>query len=186
LSLPQILKRAQTHVQRGQIDAALKLYKGLLLTFPNHPQVNTELGVLSLHHRPPQDAIKPLEKAVAALPLAFELWVCLLVAHQRCGNLHRAREVLADMRQKGFPEAELREFEQELNEPPPERVEAIERLIVQQSYVSAEIAARLLIDDYPDHPKGLQILGAVLQECGKLQGLGTTAQDEQALKGLKA
>jgi pentatricopeptide repeat protein len=163
LSLSQILKRAQTHVQRGQIDAALKLYKGLLLSFPNHPQVNTELGVLSLHHRPPQEAIKPLEKAVSALPLAFELWVCLLVAHQKCGNLHRAREVLADMRQKGFPEKELQGYEQELSEPPPERLEAIEKLIAQQNYVSAEIAARMLMEDFPEHAAGGDLLQLVLK-----------------------
>ena len=162
MSLPQILKRAQAHVQHGQIDAALKLYKGLLLSFPNHPQVNTELGVLSLHHRPPQEAIKPLEKAVSALPLAFELWVCLLVAHQKCGNLHRAREVLAEMRQKGFPEKELKGFEIELSEPPPERLEAIENLIAQQNYVSAEIAARLLMEDFPEHAAGEILLQRVL------------------------
>jgi predicted Zn-dependent protease len=124
LSLTLILKRAQTHVQRGQIDAALKLYRGLLVSVPNHPQVNTELGVLSLHHRPPQEAIKPLEKAALAQPNAQQIWVCLLVAHQRCGNLVKAREVLASMKMKGFPEKELAVFEQELNEPPPDRLEA--------------------------------------------------------------
>jgi predicted Zn-dependent protease len=75
------MTRARACVQRGQIDAALKLYKGLLLTFPNNPQVNTELGVLSLHHRPPEEAIKPLEKAVSAWPLAFELWVFFKISN---------------------------------------------------------------------------------------------------------
>jgi len=149
LTLPQILNRAQSHVKRGQIDAALKLYKGLLLTFPNHPQVNTELGVLTLHHRPPQEAIKPLEKAVSALPLAFQLWVCLLVAHQRCGNLHRAKEVLVEMKQKGFPEEELKVFEQELSEPPREDIETLEQMLAQQQWVNAEIAARMMVNDYP-------------------------------------
>ena len=88
--------------------------------------------------------------------------MCLLVAHQRCGNLHRAREVLADMRQKGFPEAELKDFEQELNEPPSERLEAIEKLITQQSYVSAEIAVRLLMEDFPEHAAGDKLLQRVL------------------------
>jgi pentatricopeptide repeat protein len=149
LSLAQILQRAQTHVKRSQINAALKLYKGLLVTVPNHPQVNTELGVLLLHHRPPQDAIKPLEKAVTALPLAFELWMCLLVAHQRCGHLHKAREVLASMRQKGFPEKELAQFEQELNEPPSEDLETLEQMLAKQQWVNAEIAARMMVNDYP-------------------------------------
>jgi hypothetical protein len=149
LSLAQILQRAQTHVKRNQINAALKLYKGLLVTVPNHPQVNTELGVLLLHHRPPQEAIKPLEKAVTALPLAFELWMCLLVANQRCGHLHKAREVLASMRQKGFPEKELAQFEQELNEPPSEDLETLEQMLAKQQWVNAEIAARMMVNDYP-------------------------------------
>jgi pentatricopeptide repeat protein len=162
LSLAQILNRAQSHVKRGQIDAALKLYKDLLLTFPNHHQVNTELGVLTLHHRTPQEAIKPLEKAVSALPLAFQLWVCLLVAHQRCGNLHRARQVLVEMKQKGFPEDELKVFEQELSEPAQERLEAVEKLIAQKNYVSAEIATRLLVEDFPEHAAGDKLLQRVL------------------------
>ena len=149
MSLAQILQRAQTHVKRGQIDAALKLYKGLLVTVPNHPQVNTELGVLLLHHRPPQEAIKPLEKAVTALPLAFELWLCLLVANQRCGNLLKSREVLASMRQKGFDESKLKGIEQELKEPPREDLETLEQMLAQQQWVNAEIAARMMVNDYP-------------------------------------
>jgi Tfp pilus assembly protein PilF len=149
LSLAQILQRAKTHVKRGQIVAALKIYKGLLVTFPNHPQVNTELGVLLLHHRPPQEAIKPLEKAVTALPLALELWLCLLVANQRCGNLKRAREVLAHMYSKGFEPSSLAQFEQELNEPPHEDLETLEQMLAQQQWVNAEIAARMMVNDYP-------------------------------------
>ena len=70
--------------------------------------------------------------------------------------------MLARMRQKGFPEKELAVFEQELNEPPPERLEAIEKLITQQSYVSAEIAARLLVEDFPEHAAGDKLLQRVL------------------------
>jgi pentatricopeptide repeat protein len=162
LSLALILRRAQSHVQRGQIDAALKLYKGLLVSVPNHPQVNTELGVLSLHHRPPQEAIKPLEKAALAQPHAQQIWVCLLVAHQRCGNLVKAREVLASMRQKGFSEKELAVFEQELNEPPPDRLASVRRLLEQNNLLSAEIAARLLVEDFPSNAEAGQLLQEVL------------------------
>ena len=132
------------------------------MTVPNHPQVNTELGVLLLHHRPPQEAIKPLEKAVTALPLAFELWMCLLVAHQRCGHLQKAREILASMRQKGFPEKELAQFEQELNEPPREDLETLEQMLAQQQWVNAEIAARMMVNDYPASATAQSCLERVL------------------------
>ena len=106
-------------MQRGQIEAALKLYKGLLVTVSNHPQVNGELGMLYLQHRTPQEAIKPLEKAAAALPQAEKIWICLLVAHHRCGNHTRVKELLATMRQSGFDEDALNKIEQDLNRLPP-------------------------------------------------------------------
>lgn len=164
MSIQLILKRAQSQVQRGQIDASIKIYKGLLVSFPTHPQVNTELGVLLLHHRAPEDAVKPLEKAVAAFPNILKLWICLLVAHQKCGNLVKARNVLADMRQRGFPEAQLSIYEKELLEPPSDRLASIQALIDKENYVSAEIAARLLMSDYPNHPAGLELLHLVLEK----------------------
>ena len=94
-------------MQRGQIEAALKVYKGSLVTVPNHPQVNAELGMLCLQHRPPQEAIKPLEKAALALPQAARVWVCLLVAQHRCGHPTRAKAPLAILRPSGFDEDEL-------------------------------------------------------------------------------
>ena len=167
MTLPQILNRARSHVQRGQIVAALKLYKGLLVTVPNHPQVNAELGVLLLHHRPPQDAVIPLEKAIKTQPNFFDLWVCLFVAHQRCGNLVKARDVLASMRQKGFPEKELAGFEQELSEPPPDRLASVHKLLEQHDFLSAEIAARLLVEDFPEHAGAGVLLQEVLNRAGR-------------------
>ena len=53
------------------------------------------------------------------------------------------------MRQKGFPEKELAQFEQELNEPPREDLATLEQMLAQQQWVNAEIAARMMVNDYP-------------------------------------
>ncbi len=66
------------------------------------------------------------------------------------------------MRQKGFPEEELKVFEQELSEPPPDRLVAIEGLIEQKNYVSAEIAARLVMKDFRKHAAGARLLQRVM------------------------
>ncbi len=66
------------------------------------------------------------------------------------------------MKQKGFPEDELKVFEQELSEPAQERLEAVEKLIAQKNYVSAEIATRLLVEDFPEHAAGDKLLQRVL------------------------
>ena len=64
------------------------------------------------------------------------------------------------MRQKGFPENELAKLEQELKEPPTYRIEAVRGLIEKQDVVGAEIAARMLVEDYPDY----EAAGLLLQE----------------------
>ncbi len=154
-------------MQRGQIETALKLYRGLLVTVPNHPQVNGDLGMLCLQHRTPQEAIKPLEKAALALPQAEKVWICLLVAHHRCGNHRRVKELLAIMRQSGFDEEELNKIERDLNRLPPDRVAAIKELIERHDHMSAEIAVRLLVADFPGHAGAEVLLQEVLAQALK-------------------
>jgi hypothetical protein len=73
-------------------------------------------------------AIKPLEKAASALPKAEKVWICLLVAHYRCGNHSRVKEVLAIMRQRGFDEQELHKIEHDLTQPPQTELRRCESL----------------------------------------------------------
>ena len=161
LSLQQTLIKARTCVQRGQVDAAVKLYRGLLVSMPHHPQINLELGVLMLERCSPQQAIPHLSKAVAGLPAAMP-YVCLLMAHQRCGDLARARDVLAQMQAQGFDAAQLAVYEQELNEPMPEAVQALVQLIDSGNRISAEIAARMMVQDYPSSATAKDCLARVM------------------------
>ncbi len=163
MSLYKTLIRARACVQRGQVDAAIKLYRGLLVSMAHHPQINTELGVLLLTRRSPQQAIPHLQKAVSALPSAFDGWVCLMVAHQRSGDVHAARAVLADMHTQGFAAAQLAHYEQELSEPPPEHLHALEQMLSQQQWVNAEIAARMMVNDYPSSATAQDCLQQVLR-----------------------
>ncbi len=163
MSLNQTLTRARACVQRGQVDAAIKLYRGLLVSMSHHPQINTELGVLLLQHRRPQDAVAFLNKAVTAAPAAFEPWVFLVIAHQRCGDLLRARLVLAQMQAQGFDATRLAVYEQELNEPTPEAVRALAQLIDSGNQVSAEIAARMMVSDYPSSATARDFLNRAME-----------------------
>ena len=150
-------------MQRGQVDAAIKLYRGLLVSMAQNPQINTELGVLLLTRRSPQQAIPHLQKAVSAQPSAFDGWVCLMVAHQRSGDVHAARAVLADMHTQGFAAAQLAQYEQELNDPP-EDLQALEQMLGQQQWVNAEIAARMMVNGYPDSATAQDCLQRVLRQ----------------------
>jgi hypothetical protein len=54
------------------------------------------------------------------------------------------------MHTQGFAAAQLAQYEQELNEPPPEDLQALEQMLGQQQWINAEIAARMMVNDYPD------------------------------------
>lgn len=146
----------------GQVDAAIKLYRELLVSVAHHPQINTELGLLLLKRRTAQEAIPYLSKAVVALPASMEPWVCLVIAHQRCGDLVSAHEVLAQMHAQGFDAAVLAVYEQELNEPTPEALQALAELIESGNRISAEIAARMMVQDYPSSATAKDCLALVM------------------------
>ena len=89
------------------------------------------------------------------------------------------------MRQKGFHESELAKFEQELSVPPKDRLDAIEKLIAQKNFVSAEIAARLLLEDFPGNEVAEQLLQEVIGEWeeGTFLALGIFSVTEAGALG---
>jgi hypothetical protein len=67
------------------------------------------------------------------------------------------------MHAQGFAAAQLAHYEQELSEPPPEDLQALEQMLSQQQWVNAEIAARMMVNDYPDSATAQGCLQRVLR-----------------------
>jgi hypothetical protein len=72
------------------------------------------------------------------------------------------------MHTQGFAAAQLAVYEQELHEPPPEDLHALEQMLSQQQWVNAEIAARMMVNDYPDSATAQGCLQRVLRRCEAL------------------
>ena len=163
MSINLTLAKARQLVQSGQYDAAIKLYRGLLRLTPKHPLVNSLLGALLIQIDKPDQAVKPLEIAFALAPEHPENWVRLLIAHHRGGDIHRARELLELGASLGVPEERLAVFRKDLSEPPETSVSAVEKLIESGNRISAEIAARMMVQDYPSSSTAKACLTQVLQ-----------------------
>ena len=67
------------------------------------------------------------------------------------------------MHVQGFDAARLAVYEQELNEPTPEAVQALVQLIDSGNRISAEIAARMMVLDYPSSATARECLARVLE-----------------------
>ena len=74
-SLAQTLQHARALEQRGKAEAAIKLYRGLLVLLPSHPLVHARLGGLLLRCGRPAQAIASLEQALQAEPAVMGHWV---------------------------------------------------------------------------------------------------------------
>ena len=162
MSKAQPLVKARQHVQAGQYDAAIKLYRGLLRLTPRQAQINSLLGAVLIQVGQHEAAAEVLEVAFAGEPQNPEHWVRLLVAHHRAGHVQRARELLPQGAAMGIPAEHIERFRQDLSEPPPKSVAAIEKLSEVGSWVSAEIAARLLVSDYPESAAAQACLDRVM------------------------
>jgi hypothetical protein len=66
------------------------------------------------------------------------------------------------MHTQGFAAVQLAQYEQELYEPPPEDLQALEQMLSQQQWVNAEIAARMMVNDYPSSETAKDCLARVM------------------------
>lgn len=162
MSIDKTLLKARQHVQCGQYDAAIKLYRGLLRLTPRQPQINSLLGAVLLQTGQSESAVEVLEVAFASEPANAEHWVRLLIAHHRGGDIHRARELVELGASMGVPEDKLAIFRKDLSEPPERSLQALDKMIASSKRLSAEIAARLLVTDYPDSTAAQACLNKVL------------------------
>lgn len=160
------LLKAQGLVKRGQFDAAIKLYRGLLRLNPLSAHVNSLLGELLIHRGLNEQAAQVLEVAYKTAPQEEEHWIRLLAAQHRAGNLARCRELLL-LGEGLIPKEQLAMFAHGISQPPANRVNALMGLFQKKNYVSAEISARMFIEDFPEHAFGWAMLRDVLKATGR-------------------
>ena len=62
-------------------------------------------------------------------------------------------------------------FEQEFNEQPSDRLASVQNLLEQHDHMSAEIAARQLVEDFPEHAGAGVLLQEVLARVANSKAL---------------
>lgn len=165
MSIQQTLHKARQHLQSGNYESAIKLYRGLLRLAPRHPQINGLLGMLLLQTGRPEQAIRPSELAYAGEQSNAENWIRLMAVYHRSGRVTQARALLAKGVEIAVPQDLIERIRFSLNEPPPEALAAIGGLMKNGNCVGAEIAARMMVADYPDSQVAKECLGHVVEIC---------------------
>jgi tetratricopeptide (TPR) repeat protein len=102
LTIDQKLQQAITHHQVGELQDAEHLYRTILQTQPNHPDVNYNLGVLTVQMQQPAASLPYFEAALKANPGSNQYWLSYIDALIHADLTDLARQVLAMARQFGL------------------------------------------------------------------------------------
>jgi len=96
------LQQAATHHQAGELQEAEKLYRAILQTHPNHPEVNHNMGVLAVQMKQPAAGLPYFMAALDADPAHGQYWLNYIDALFQAGQLEDARQILALAQRQGL------------------------------------------------------------------------------------
>lgn len=141
----------------------------VLKHLPLHTQANSRLGMLLMQSGKFEQASSYLHTACQAQPKVRFHWLRLLAAHQQAGNIQQAKQVLEQAAQYQWSPEVMEQLAKVAFEPTAQRQQwLLAKYQTGQDLLTVEIAAQFFIDDYPEHPLGWQILGALLHDTGRL------------------
>ena len=166
--LQHALHHALMHHKAGRIAVAVACYQRILTALPLHAEANTHLGALLLQQGHAKRAIPYLKAVRQRQPPLVQHWLRLLRALQLIGDDTHAAQMLEAAVQFNLPPSELERLSRNLNDPPEQRQLALLQLYQRGNHVSTEIGAYMFIENFPAHPLGWQVLGAVQHDTGQL------------------
>lgn len=170
IALTYTLRQVDIHIQQGRNQQAAQLLTKVLRLLPKHPQGNSRLGTLLMQAGQTEDAIRHFQTACESQPKVIFHRLRLLSAYQQTGDVRKAQQVLEQAAQQQWPAQVMEQLAKVAMEPPGQRQHGLLTMhLSSKDLLTTEIAARLFIDDYPDHPLGWQILGALLYNSGKFE-----------------
>ena len=102
LSLEQALQKGIEAHQAGQIQEADYCYREILKTHPTHPEVNHNMGVLSVELGKVQEALMFFKRALKTKPLEVQFWLSHIHALIKLEKLFDAKNLLDQAKGKGF------------------------------------------------------------------------------------
>lgn len=108
-------------------------------------------------------SVELLEVALTAAPAKPKYSTRLLVAHQRAGRVQPARELIEHGLNPAFLTSTLTNSDKTFTSHERSHMRALNPLIENGKHVSAEIAARLMVKDYPDSAAVKSLMHRVLR-----------------------
>ena len=174
LTVDEALQRGIAAHKEGKLEAAELFYRSILQVHPNHPDANHNLGALAMSVGKEQDALLFFKLALEANPSIEQFWLSYATALIESGHLDEARQALADATLNGIATKKLRILSDQIQltrtriVPSHEQQEKLLACYENRRFDEAETLARSMINEFPRHPFGWRVLGAVLRQTNNI------------------
>ena len=174
LTLYEALKRGVEAQQAGDIQAADKFYTAILNAQPTHPDANHNMGILAVGIGKLEEAIPFLKAAIKANPTVEQFWISYIGTLIEQQQFADAKQAIFNAMKAGVVSEKINALVAELNLladekiPPQARVKRLSEYYKTGNYGDAEKLAISITQEFPKYQLGWKVLGAILQQTGRI------------------
>ncbi len=153
--------------KEGKLQEAEGIYRAILQSQPLNPDANHNLGVLAVSVNKADAALPLFKTALAANSKIEQFWLSYIDALIKVKQTELAKQVIEQAKKHGLKEERLNAFKMLLK---PTAAELNKLLLVYQNkqFDEAEKLAKSLSQRFPKHPFSWLILGALLEQTGRI------------------
>ena len=188
LTTEETLAKGVTAHREGDLQEAERLYRAILQSQPAHPEANHNMGILATTAGQNSEAMLFFKKAVEAKPDFLQYWISYTLVLIELRQSEDAGKALLEARKKGLDDSSFQELNSRIlglsnsEEKPklatktgnadsatPSQEQLSKLLEHYQSgrFNDAENLAQSMTDEFPRHPFGWKVLGALFGQSGR-------------------
>ena len=194
LTADQMLQQGVTAHNAGNLQEAGRLYRAILQSQPTHPDANHNLGLIAVSMNQSAVALPLFKLALEANPKIEQFWLSYIDALIKDNQIKDAKRAIKKAKKKGFDSEKLEALW--LQSIAPADVTSLSRNLLEHfqngRYGDAEKLAISLTQEFPKHPFGWKVLGAVLKQTNRIseslvpsqKAVEITPQDAEAHNNL--
>jgi len=195
LTIEQALQQGVTAHKEGKLQDAERLYRAILQSQPAHPDANHNLGVIAVSVDKADAALPLFKVALEANPKIEQFWLSYIDALIKEKQFENAKQVFEQAKTQGVSEEKLNVLETQLtptaqvnepklpeqkkrkkatkqnlkaNNPSHEQLNSLLEYYQNGQISDAEKLAVSITQEFPKHPFGWKVLGAVLKQTGRI------------------
>ena len=178
LTIDQALQQGVAAHKEGKLEDAERLYRAILQSQPTHPVANHNLGVLAVGVGKVAAALPYFKAAVSSNSNQNQFWLSYIDALIKLNQFDTAKQVIEEGKKQGVDgeilsplETQILTISQQVSSagsiPTETQMTSLLAHYEAGRFGDAEQLALSMTGQFPGHPLGWKVLGAVLGLLGK-------------------